>query len=308
MLRIRTFLISIIVVAHFGAFSAAPVKNLPERRRYTDPQGRFSFEFRGEWRAANIADKPDVVGWYLISGTEGDKKVVKAQVIVTRVQLENNLTFEEYLELEDMRLKELPNLSLKGKKEIRYVDGHSTVRRMMSFTENDPRGNPITKLAGQYYIKRPESVWGITLLTFPRYQQMLFEVENTMLKSFRFLSIGEALPENEIAALPLPSEPIEAETKLSKEESDESLIALQQVEPEKTSQDVEEVAALEKPEFKEHPVPAISSETIPEDRDIPTEEAPLVFEERIEELLTTTLIEEQLMQPIWSPKIGNIPE
>jgi len=320
---------------------AAAAKNPLPRRKYVDPRGVFSFDFTGEWRVVKNTDKPDVLGWYLVSGEEMGKKTVTAEVIITRVGLEDGLTFEDYLQIENMNLmKKLPDRGRIWEQEDKSVDGNPATRRIFLLKSPDQKNRLTSKLAMQYYINRPDSVWGITVITLPKYREMFFDIEETMLSSFKFLTdkyvpsvqeISEVMvtaPMEEEAAEPIevavvaeeiPTEPTAPETEellspvveaapeetpeLEKTEDTEIIVpeSEQGELPATIEMVIEEDISQPESTVEQNITPTVPTDLIPDDPDAPD---PIADETKVEESITAVEAKPKTNEPMWSPKSG----
>lgn len=336
-LKISLLIFISIYVGNSSPSSAA--KDPLPRRKYVDPRGVFSFDFTGEWRVVKNTDKPDVLGWYLVSNEEMGKKTVTAEVIITRVGLEDGLTFEDYLQVEDMNLLEkLPDRGRILERENKLVDGNPATRRIFFLKSRDQKNRLTSKLAMQYYINRPDSVWGITVITLPKYREMFFDIEETMFSSFKFLTdkyvpsvqeISEVMvtaPMEEetdepieiaVMAEEIPTEPTPPETEelpspvveaapeetpeLEKAEDAEIIIPeSEQVELPATVEMVIE-SDIPQPESTadQDRTPTVPADLIPDDPDAAT---PITDETKVKESITPVKAKPKTNKPMWSPK------
>jgi len=178
------------VVAAAGVCSS----DQPALRKHVDAAGNFSFEFRGRWLAVNHSDYPNVASWFLVGGSKGDQEFVEAEVIVTRLKAEGAPRFDKYVELEQKLAERDKAIEAQAMPEMRYVDGRKAFRRRLSFDNPTTTGSSQRRCGVQYYIDGEDAIWGITIFTAGQDTRLISDIENTMLKSFRFLD-GKKTPE-----------------------------------------------------------------------------------------------------------------
>lgn len=195
---ISLLVLSLTVVATGGICSnqKQPLK------KHIDPTGSFSFDVRGRWLVADNKNYPNVIGWFLVGGKNDDKEFVAAEVIVTRVEAESVPEFDKYVKLEKELIDQNQFIKSELNPEVRFIDGRKAFRRQLSFNGAEFSNKAGNRFGIQYYIDGADAIWGITIVATSQNRSIISEIEDTMLKSFKFLKGGRAPAISEIGPDP----------------------------------------------------------------------------------------------------------
>ncbi len=247
-----------------------------ETQLYLDPEGRFKFQLTGDWRVIETKNKPNVAGHFVVA-KDG---VAAAEVIITFEKLTKPVSLEEYIASEQKRFEKTEGFEIIKQSNI-TIGGHPAVQQLINLLQKDEAGNAVEKKIRQYYFEIKQTAWGITVITLPKYEDVISDIHKTMIKSLTFISQEKTLvyttgKQTETA------QPVDRTKVVEKEEETPSMT------PEK---EVSESVEVQQEEVSE-PEKAEKNKTKEEESGKSTE--PTVEEEKKPVLDRKT--------PIWSPK------
>jgi hypothetical protein len=296
----KKLLISVLVLALMIIAAGGICSNQKQPlKKHVDPTGSFSFDVRGRWLVADNENHPNVIGWFLVGDKNNDTEFVAAEVIVTRIEAESVPEFSQYVELEKELIDQDQAIEPEVGMEVRFVDGRKAFRRQLSFNGAEFSNKPGNRFAIQYYIDGTDAIWGITIVTTSQNRPLVSEIEDTMLKSFKFLKEDKAPAISEIGPGPAEKEVTGIALKRSDEDRTVS---------ERPADATPEIVKVDQPssgaEITEQKLPGPVDKSI----DQASIETPQALSKTIEEESPEENNEEldsTPRHPIWLPKIGN---
>ena len=274
-------------------------------KKHVDPTGSFSFDVRGRWLVADNKNYPNVIGWFLVGDKNDDKEFVAAEVIVTRVEAESVPEFDQYVELEKELIDRNQAIKSEAAPVMRMVDGRKAFRRQLSFSGAEFSNKSGNRFGVQYYIDGTDSIWGVTIVTTSQNRHIVSEIEETMLKSFKFLkgdktpAVSEIEPEPVETAVTAIADVSSADIALKGGGEDE---AAGKTSGDATHETVKAEGQSSGAEIAEENSPEPLNESIG-DASIGTGPSNIIEVESPEE--SEDVLDSTLKHPIWLPKIGN---
>ena len=153
-----------------------------ETQLYLDPEGRFKFQFTGDWRIIETKNKPNVAGHFVVA-KDG---VAAAEVIIIFEKLKKPVSLKEYIASEQKRFEKTEGFEIIKQNNI-TIGGYPAVQQLINLLQKDEAGNAVEKKIRQYYFEIKQTVWGITVITLPKYEDVISDIHKTMIKSFTFI-------------------------------------------------------------------------------------------------------------------------
>ncbi len=159
-----------------------------ETQLYLDPEGRFKFQLTGDWRVIESKNKPNVAGHFVVA-KDG---VAAAEVIITFKKLTKPISLKEYIASEQKRFEKTEGFEIIKQHNI-TIGGYPAVRQLINLLQKDEAGNAVEKKISQYYFEIKQTAWGITVITLPKYEDVISDIHKTMIKSLTFIPQEKAL-------------------------------------------------------------------------------------------------------------------
>jgi hypothetical protein len=157
-----------------------------DSKLFIDEQGRFSFGFTGDWRKLD-SQGDNIDGRFVIA--RGGKAV--AEVIIAHETTKKKLSLDEYLGNEKKRIEKTAGYTKINEEKDFQIGGFQAAWILINVAQKDVGGRTAVKKISQYFIKKEETFWGITVVASESDADILSEVQRTMVKSFEFSTGGK---------------------------------------------------------------------------------------------------------------------
>jgi len=165
---------------------AAAQEEAEKPRTYADPEGRFSFQFLGDWIKLRANSEKGIAGSFVFTGHVAGERRVIVELMITSAELKPPLSLEGYVKAEDRRAMNTPGFSRVGRQEKVTLGGQAALRNCYALSRRTGSQEPQQKLVHQYYALTENAVWGITLSALKQDEAVLAEVEKLLASTFRF--------------------------------------------------------------------------------------------------------------------------
>ena len=178
----KTSFLLLVILALIPSSSSCPAAS----KLYVDDEGRYSFEFSGDWR--EVEDAVAGADGYFVLARSG--KAV-AEVIITHETAQEKITLEEYVKKEKALIEKKEGYTKINEEEGFKIGGYPAAWILVNATEKDVSGKTTTTKISQYFIIKGDEFWGITAITSEDEQDLISMIQRTIVKSFEFSTGGK---------------------------------------------------------------------------------------------------------------------